>query len=78
MTYLKNICKIYPTIIKNMVEMKTIIYAAHWVNHSQKLSDTYVKDLRKIITSEHSELYEFYGNERANALLIKVLNHGCL
>ena len=53
--------------------MKTPSMPAHWVTGSQKLSDTHVKDLRKIISSEHSELYEFYGNERVNKILIKVL-----
>ena len=56
-----------------MVDMKTPSMPAHWVTGSQKLSDTHVTDLRKIISSEHSELYEFYGNERVNKILIKVL-----
>ena len=72
-TYIKNIVDIYPTIIDNKVDMKTPAMPDHWLNGSQKLSDTHVKDIRAIITSEHSELYQFYGNERVNKIISNVL-----
>ena len=73
-TYIKNVVEVYPTIINNKVDMKTPAMPEHWLNGSQKLSDTHVKDIRSIITSEHSELYEFYGNNRVNKIINKVLD----
>lgn len=73
-TYIKNLVEIYPTIIKNKVDMKTPAMPEHWLNGSQKLSDTHVKDIRNIITSEHSELYQFYGNARVNKIIDNVLD----
>jgi hypothetical protein len=72
-TYIKNLVEIYPTIIKNKVDMKTPAMPEHWLNGSQKLSDTHVKDIRNIITSEHSELYQFYGNDRVKKIINNVL-----
>ena len=73
-TYIKNISEIYPTIISNKVNMKTPSMPEHWMKGSQKLSDTHVKDIRNIITSEHSELYEFYGNVRVNKIISAILD----
>ena len=73
-TYIKNILEIYPTIIDNKVDMKTPAMPEHWLKGSQKLSDTHVKDIRSIITSEHSEIYQFYGNKRVTKIVNNILD----
>ena len=74
-TYIENILQVYPTIIENNVDMKNPSMPLHWAKGAQKLSDTHVKDIKRIISSEHSELYEFYGNKRVSKILKKILNN---
>ena len=73
-TYIENILRVFPTIIENQVDMKNPSMPLHWTKGAQKLSDTHVKDVKKIIAGEHSELYQFYGNKRVNLILSKILN----
>ncbi|MCY4093474.1 MAG: hypothetical protein OXF62_21895, partial [Caldilineaceae bacterium] len=58
----------------NKVDMKTPAMPEHWLKGSQKLSDTHVKDIRSIITSEHSEIYQFYGNKRVTKIVNNILD----
>ena len=63
-TYIENILNIYPVIIKNSVDTKNPAIPEHWSKGAQKLSETHVKDIKNIISSENKDLNEFYGNER--------------
>ena len=69
-TYLFNILRIYPTIIKNYnkIDLKNPSIPPHWQSGPQKLSEGHIKDIKGIISMEHSELLPFYGNEVINKL----------
>jgi len=41
---------------------------------SQKLSDSHIKDIQRIIQEEYSTLKSFYGSEPINAVLVEVLD----
>ena len=76
-TYIKNILKIYPTIIVdggNKTDYKSPSVPMHWTKGAQKLSNTHIKDVKNIISKEFSKLYEFYGDVEIKPILIDISN----
>lgn len=73
-TAILNILKIFPTIIHNMVSFDTPPIPSHWKTGSQKLSNTHVKDIQKIIKEEFGTLKTFYGNPVIKAILTNVMD----
>jgi hypothetical protein len=72
-TYIANILKIYPTIIKNEVDYKFVKMPIHWQKGAQKMGDNHIKDIQHIISEEHRKLYEFYGKKDINSILDSVV-----
>ena len=73
-TMIVNILKIFPTVIINKVSFATPPIPQHWKAGSQKLSDTHIKDIQRIIREEYGNLSAFYGNDLMNEVLTKVLD----
>jgi len=73
-TTLANILQIFPTIIQNEISFENPNIPLHWKSGSQKLSDSHIKDIQRIIQEEYSTLKSFYGSEPINAVLVEVLD----
>ena len=54
-TFIKNIMRIYPSMIMNSVDYKNVSLPKHW-----KISDKHIKDIKALIFSETSSLQKFY------------------
>ena len=59
-----NICKIYPTMILNKINMDKRYIPSHW-----KISEKHKKDIMKIMLKDHSSFKTFYNNKKLEPIL---------
>ena len=57
-TFIKNIMRVYPNMIMNSVDYKTVVLPPHW-----KISEKHIADVKALIFSETSSLQKFYKDE---------------
>jgi len=69
-----NILKVFPTMILNKMDFKNPHIPTHWRSGAQKLSETHVSDIQKIIQGEFSTLSQYYNNKMAEGGVKSVLD----
>ena len=74
-TNILNILRIFPTMIINKISFKNPHIPDHWKSGAQKLSNTHIKDIQRIIEDEYKILNKFYGDEPLHAVLDGVIHY---